>query len=83
MTPARDRACWGRIGGLETVARHGGRQMTAAARRGFALRFERLVDPEGSLDPVERRARADAALRAHMLRLAARSAASRANRGAE
>jgi hypothetical protein len=40
-------------------------------------RFEREVDPDGVLPPEESLARAQAALRAHMLRLAYRSARKR------
>lgn len=43
---------------------------TRNARAGFEARFEREVDPEGVLDPAERRRRARAALKAHMARLA-------------
>lgn len=52
--------------------------MTRPARAAFAARFEREVDPGRVLDPAERRRRAEAAMRSHMLRLAARSAAARA-----
>ena len=55
--------------------------MLSAARRGFRARFTRLVDPDGILDPVERDVRADRLQRAHMLELAAKSAAAR-RRGA-
>jgi hypothetical protein len=75
-----ERAAWGRIGGLTAQARHGGHAMTAPARRGFLGRFLAEVDPEGRLDPAERTLRAEAARRAHMLRLAALSARSRAGR---
>ncbi|MEI7743078.1 MAG: hypothetical protein WCK58_04915 [Chloroflexota bacterium] len=51
--------------------------MTRPARAAFAARFEREVDPGGVLEPAERRRRAEAAMRSHMLRLAARSAAAR------
>lgn len=51
--------------------------MVGPAHRGFQARFERLVDPDGRLDPAEREVRADRAKRAHMLTLAARSAESR------
>lgn len=51
--------------------------MTGAAHRGFRARFEREVDPEGTLPPAERAARAERARRAHMLTLAAKSAAVR------
>ena len=78
---ARSRqSAWGRIGGLRTRARHGGEQMTRAARSGFRQRFEREVDPMGVLRPAERARRADAALRAHMLTLAQRSAEARSKR---
>jgi hypothetical protein len=50
---------------------------TRPGRRAFLDRFERQVDPEGKLPPDERRRRARHALRAHMLRLAKRSAAAR------
>src|SRR5436190_16885535 len=74
------RVAWGRIGGLETLARHGGQAMTAAARKAFLARFERDVDPRGELDDRERAKRAEAARRAHMLKLAGISAAARAAR---
>ena len=54
--------------------------MIGPAHRGFRARFERLVDPDKRLDPVERAIRADRARRAHMLTLAARSAAARKKR---
>lgn len=47
---------------------------TAPARRTALQRFERQVDPDGTLKPVERRRRADQAMRAHMAGLALRSA---------
>ena len=39
---------------------------TEAARRGFYERFEREVDPDGKLDPVERAKRTDNAIKAHI-----------------
>jgi hypothetical protein len=56
--------------------------MVGPAHRAFRARFERLVDPDGNLDPVERATRADRARRAHMLTLAAKSAAARRNKKA-
>lgn len=50
---------------------------TKPGRDAFLNHFERLVDPEGTLLPDERRIRAQHALRAHMLRLAKRSAEAR------
>jgi hypothetical protein len=56
-------------------------RMTAANAGRFA-RFEREVDPEGRLDPEERRRRAKHAEQAHMLRLALKSSKARAARAA-
>ena len=50
---------------------------TRPARETFLKRFEREVDPDGTLPPEERRQRAEHAKRAYMLQLAKRSAASR------
>jgi len=43
---------------------------TAPARRAALARFERQVDPEGTLDPVERALRAESAKKAYFARLA-------------
>jgi hypothetical protein len=71
------RAAWGRIGGLKAWSLHDPKEMVGPAHAGFRRRFERLVDPEGVLDPFERAVRADRARRAHMLELAERSARAR------
>jgi hypothetical protein len=68
---------WGRIGGLTAWARNDAETMTGAAHRGFRARFEREVDPDGTLPAAERAARAERARRAYMLTLAAKSAAAR------
>lgn len=67
----------GRIGGLTKAARHTPAEMVAPARRGFDARFEREADPDGVLAPAERARRADALRRAHMARLAMKSAQAR------
>lgn len=72
-----ERRRWGRIGGLTAWSRNSAQAMQAGARRGFRARFVRQVDPDGTLPEVEREARADRAMRAHMLTLAAKSAAAR------
>lgn len=71
------RAAAGRIGGLVTASRHDVREQTKPAGKAFRARFEREVDPDGLLPAAERARRAQAALRAHMQRLAMRSAAVR------
>jgi len=68
---------WGRIGGLTAWARRDPEVMVGPAHRGFRARFERLVDPDGTLDADERAVRADRARKAYMLRLATLSAAAR------
>ena len=47
---------------------------TRPAREAFLKRFEKKVDPDGTLPPEERRQRAEHAKRAYMLQLAKRSA---------
>jgi hypothetical protein len=48
---------------------------TRPAPEAFLRRFEKEVDPDGTLPPEERRQRAEHAKRAYMLQLAKRSAA--------
>jgi hypothetical protein len=43
---------------------------TRKAREGFLRRFERLVDPDGTMPDHERHERAERLMRAHMIRLA-------------
>jgi hypothetical protein len=50
---------------------------TRPARETFLKRFEKEVDPDGTLPPKERRQRAEHAKRAYMLQLAKRSAIAR------
>lgn len=53
---------------------------TEPARRAFADRWERLVDPDGVLDPDERAQRAENAKKAHFQRMALKSAQARRKR---
>ena len=73
----QDMALRGRIGAFRLHSTRSGREVTAAARRGFLARFEREVDPDGNLPLDERTRRAEMALRAHMAQLAYRSAKAR------
>jgi hypothetical protein len=50
---------------------------TAPARAAQMSKFERDVDPDGALDPVERARRAESARKAHFTRMALRSAQAR------
>lgn len=77
-SPAAERALRARLGGLTRWAKTSDR--TAATRPGrttFDARFEREIDPDGTLPAAERALRADAARRAYFTRLALRSASSR------
>jgi len=64
----------GRIGGYAKAAKYPADQLTASARRGFLRRFE-PADP--GLSPQEKQRRTEAALRAHMAKLARLSAIAR------
>jgi hypothetical protein len=55
---------------------------TAPGRRAAADRWERQVDPDGTLDPAERARRADHARKAYMAGLALKSAKARRKRKA-
>ena len=57
----------GRIGGFSKAAKHPPDTLTTAARRAFMARFE-PSDPD--LDDKERQRRTQAALNAHMAKLA-------------
>lgn len=81
MSPAQ-RSLRARIGAYSLHATHDGKETTAKARAAFLARFERDVDPDGVLDPAERAKRADAALKAHMARMALGRAKARATRKA-
>lgn len=53
---------------------------TAPGRRAFMERFEREVDPDGTLDAAERSQRAESARKAYFARLALKSAQTRRQR---
>jgi hypothetical protein len=55
---------------------------TAKARAAHRSKFDRQVDPDGTLDPVERAKRAKAARKAHFTALALKSSRARAVRKA-
>ena len=81
MTPA-ERSLRGRIGAYSLHAQRDPRETTAKARASFLAKFELQVDPDHVLPRHERQRRADAARRAHMSRLALRSAQARARKRA-
>jgi hypothetical protein len=61
-------------------ARYDSRAITAPARAAFLDRFEREVDPNGTLLPAERARRAEHARKAYMTGLALKSAQARRKR---
>jgi len=67
----------GRLGAHALHAKYDSRELTAAARSKFLERFINEVDPERALSEAERLKRAEHALRAHMTRLALKSAKAR------
>lgn len=75
-----ERSLRARLAALTMHARHDPRVTTENARRAFLDRFEREVDPERQLPEQERRRRAEALRKAHMTRLALRSAVARRRR---
>lgn len=56
---------------------------TEPARRGLLAKFEKQVDPDGTLPAAERARRAENALRAHMQRMSLAAAKARRIKSAE
>ena len=78
-----ERSLRARLAAYTLHAQRDPRETTANGRAAFLARFDREVDPEGLLEPDERRRRAEQARRAYFTRLALASAkARRAKRAA-
>ena len=82
MSPT-ERSLRARLAAYAMHARHDARETSAPGRAAFLARFEAEVDPEGCLDPAERRRRADHARRAYFARLAVASVQARRKRQAD
>lgn len=82
MTPD-ERSANARIAAHTRAALYDGRTVTEKARDKAFERFERKVDPTFSLPAEERRRRAEALQRAHMMQLAKLSHAARRRNKAE
>ena len=67
----------GRIGAYRLHATHSPKETTKAAREAFMARFEREVDPDGTLVPEERTRRAEATRKAYFAQLAHKSCKAR------
>ena len=81
LTPA-ERSLRARLAAYAMHARHDSRHTSAPGRAAFLARFEADVDPDGRLDPEERRRRAEHARSAYFARLALASVAARRARRA-
>jgi hypothetical protein len=83
MPTHEERQLYGRLGAHESWARTADRAArTRPAREAMLAKFEREVDPDGALAPVERAIRDEHARKAYYTRLAIKSAqARRAGRG--
>lgn len=71
----------GKLAALSRWSREDAVAGTAAARKASLDRFERQVDPDGQLDPVERAKRAERARKAYFTGLALKSAQARRKNG--
>ena len=72
-----ERSVIARIGAHALHSKYDSREVTKAAREKFLDRFERQVDPEGVLDPVERARRVKHAKTAYFTDMGRRSGRSR------
>lgn len=79
FSPA-ERAMRARLAAHALHAQVDGKEHTAPARKAFADRFLRQVDPDNVLDPAERERRAEHARKAYFLALAVKSVAARRRR---
>jgi hypothetical protein len=77
-----ERSLRGRIGAYALHSKYDSREITRAARAAYLAKWTREVDPEGVLPEDERDRRAVNALKAHMARLALKSAQARRARKA-
>ena len=66
-----------RMGGYAVHARYDSRKLTKPARAAALARFERQVDPDGSLPPEELLRRAEAAKKAYFTGLGLKSGKAR------
>jgi hypothetical protein len=76
LSPA-ERSLRARLAAHAMHAKHDPRQTTANGRAAFQARFEREVDPDGTLGPEERRRRAEHARSAYFARIQLASAKAR------
>ncbi|MBA2365814.1 MAG: hypothetical protein H0V77_05115 [Actinobacteria bacterium] len=78
-----ERVLHSRLAAHALHSKYDSRELTAPARKAFLDRFEREVDPDGVLEPAERRRRAGHARKAHFTRLALASSRARKKGGGD
>jgi hypothetical protein len=87
LLPARtpeDRSLVAKIAAAERWGRTPDRAAaTAPARAGVRAKFAREIDPDGTMDPVERERRVDSLQRAHMLRMSLAAKTARRKAGGD
>lgn len=76
LTPS-ERTLRARVAAHALHSQRDSRELTAAARQAFRDSFEKLVDPDGTLDSKERARRAEHARKAYYTTLALKSAKAR------
>jgi len=69
LTPEQ-RSLRARMGAYAVLSRYDAKEITKPARDAFMARFEKQVDPEGTLPEAERARRAEAAKQLHFQQLA-------------
>ena len=74
---AAERSLRARLAAYAMHAQHDSRQTSANGRAAFLGRFEQEVDPDGVLEPEERRRRAEQARRLYFTRLSLAAAKAR------
>ena len=79
LTPAQ-RTLRAKLAANSRWSREDGHANAVRGQAGLLAKFEREVDPDGTLTPEQRAKRAEAAYRAHMQRLAFASSKARAAR---
>lgn len=78
-----ERTLIARIGGHQSWANTADRSArTTPGRQAFLERFEREVDPDGTLPPTQRAQRAESARKAYFAKLALKSAQTRRRKAA-
>ncbi len=81
MAASSRRSRAARVAALTRWAHEDPKPTALRGQQGLRARFEREVDPDATLPVAERAERADRLMRAHMTRLAGRSADARRGRG--